>query len=87
MISERATALKNWLAAEGYTELAAEIPVLGFTRDRAEIPGTIDLLAIGSSGCLLIDHKSGGSGESFGPTGPSYQAMLGWSQSYSRSIH
>jgi hypothetical protein len=77
MISQRATALKNWLAAEGYTDLATEIPVLGFTRDGAEIPGTIDLLAIGSKGCLLIDHKSGGSGDGLGPYWPQLSSYAG----------
>jgi len=67
LISERGSALKNWLTAEGYTDLVSEIPVLGFTHDGAEIPGTIDLLAIGPEGCLIVDHKSGGSGEGFGP--------------------
>lgn len=70
LISERAKALKEWLVADGYSDLATEIPVLGFTQDGAEIPGTIDLLAIGPKGSLLIDHKSGGSGEGFGPYWP-----------------
>jgi ATP-dependent exoDNAse (exonuclease V) beta subunit len=70
LISERANALKEWLAADGYSDLAAEIPVLGFTQDGAEIPGMLDLLAIGPKGSLLIDHKSGGSGEGFGPYWP-----------------
>jgi ATP-dependent exoDNAse (exonuclease V) beta subunit len=77
LISERATALKNWLAAEGYTDLAAEIPVLGFTQQGAEIPGTIDLLAIGSKGCLIIDHKSGGIGEGLGPYWPQLSSYAG----------
>lgn len=77
LISERATALKNWLATEGYTDLAAEIPVLGFTQDGAEIPGTIDLLAIGPKGCLLIDHKSGGSGVALGPYWPQLSSYAG----------
>jgi ATP-dependent exoDNAse (exonuclease V) beta subunit len=70
LVSERADALKTWLSAEGYTDLGAEIPVLGFTQEGAEIPGTIDLLAIGAEGCVLIDHKSGGEGEGFGPYWP-----------------
>ncbi|MBD8651063.1 UvrD-helicase domain-containing protein [Rhizobium sp. CFBP 13726] len=77
LISERATALKNWLAAEGYTDVAAEIPVLGFTQQGAEIPGTIDLLAIGQKGCLLIDHKSGGIGEGLGPYWPQLSSYAG----------
>lgn len=74
LVCERAGALKNWLAAEGYTDLHAEIPVLGFTAEGAEIPGTIDLLATGPKGSLLIDHKSGGGGAGFGPYWPQLAA-------------
>ncbi|WP_241560529.1 UvrD-helicase domain-containing protein [Paenirhodobacter populi] len=77
LVAERAEALKAWLAAEGYTELLAEIPVLGFTPEGAEIPGTIDLLAIGPAGCLLIDHKSGGDGRGFGPYWPQLSTYAG----------
>lgn len=78
-LTERAAALKAWLTEEGYTELLCEIPVLGHSPEGAEIPGTIDLLALGPQGCLLIDHKSGGSGEGFGPYWPqlsSYAALV-----------
>ncbi len=80
LVAERATALKAWLATEGYTELRAEIPVLGHTAEGAEIPGIIDLLAVGPAGCLLIDHKSGGGGDGFGPYWPqlsSYATLVG----------
>ncbi|MDO5757616.1 MAG: UvrD-helicase domain-containing protein [Rhodobacterales bacterium] len=79
LVSERAAALKNWLATKGYTDLRPEIPVLSFTAEGAEMLGTIDLLAIGPAGCLLIDHKSGGAGEGFGPYWPqlsSYAALV-----------
>ncbi|MDF3608369.1 UvrD-helicase domain-containing protein [Paracoccus sp. DMF-8] len=66
LVAERAKALKLWLAAQGYTDLRCEIPILGHTPDGAEIPGTIDLLALGPEGCLLIDHKSGGLGDGLG---------------------
>ena len=66
-MAERAAALKAWLTRQGYTELQCEIPVLGHTTDGAEIPGTIDLLAIGPQGCFLLDHKSGGAGSGLGP--------------------
>ena len=80
LVSERAEKLKNWLASEGYTDLHAEIPLLGLSADGAEIPGTIDLLAVGSEGCLLIDHKSGGKGKGFShywPQMSSYGALVG----------
>jgi hypothetical protein len=79
LVAERAKALKTWLSADGYTDLQCEIPVLGHTSEGAEIPGMIDLLAIGPKGCLLIDHKSGGSGEGFGlywPQLSSYASLV-----------
>lgn len=77
LVAERARALKTWLSDQGYTELQAEISVLGQTAEGAEIPGTIDLLAIGPQGCLLIDHKSGGDGEGFGPYWPQLSSYAG----------
>lgn len=66
LVAQRAKTLKEWLADQGHAELHCEIPVLGYTPDGAEIAGTIDLLAIGPKGSLLIDHKSGGAGEGLG---------------------
>tara|TARA_R110002012_G_scaffold256380_2_gene436462 strand:- start:1725 stop:2126 length:402 start_codon:yes stop_codon:yes gene_type:complete len=66
LVAERAAALKTWLSTDGYTDLLCEIPMLGHTTEGAEIPGMIDLLAVGPKGCLLIDHKTGGAGEGFG---------------------
>jgi hypothetical protein len=74
LIAERAAALKGWLAADGYTDLLCEIPFLGRTKKGAEIPGMIDLLAVGRKGCLLIDHKTGGPGEGFGLYWPQLSA-------------
>ncbi len=70
LVAERAQALKAWLNAVGFTELRCELPVLGHSAAGAEIPGIIDLLAIGPTGCLLIDHKSGGAGDGLGPYWP-----------------
>lgn len=77
LVAERANALKAWLSAAGYTDLRFEIPVKGRTAAGAEIPGTIDLLAIGPSGYLLIDHKSGGMGEGLGPYWPQLSTYAG----------
>ena len=74
LVAERAEALKTWLSADGYTDLLSEIPLLGHTKEGAEMPGTIDLLALGPEGCLLIDHKTGGAGEGFGPYWPQLSA-------------
>ena len=77
LVAERATALKAWLADQGYTDLRAEIPVLGHTPEGAEIPGALDLLAIGPAGAMLIDHKSGGGGDGFGPYWPQLSSYAG----------
>jgi len=77
LVAERSRALKTWLSSMGYTETHAEIPVLDHTPEGAEIPGTIDLLAIGPHGCLLIDHKSGGGGDGFGPHWPQLSNYAG----------
>lgn len=74
LVSERASALKTWLSTQGYTDLYCEVPVLAHSPEGAEIPGTIDLLAIGPKGCLLIDHKTGGAGQGFGPYWPQLSA-------------
>jgi ATP-dependent exoDNAse (exonuclease V) beta subunit len=74
LVTERAAALKAWLAADGYTDLLCEIPLLGRTKEGAEIPGMVDLLAVGPKGCLLIDHKTGGAGEGFGLYWPQLSA-------------
>jgi ATP-dependent helicase/nuclease subunit A len=71
-VAARANELRNWLNINGYTELHAEIPVEGHTSQGAMISGVIDLLAISPKGALVIDHKSGGAGEGFGP----YEAQL-----------
>ena len=79
LVAERAAALKAWLSSDGYTDLLCEIPLLGRTKKGAEIPGMIDLLAVGPKGCLLIDHKTGGAGEGFGlywPQISSYAALV-----------
>lgn len=77
LVAARATTLKVWLTDQGYTELRAEILVLGHTAEGAEIPGTIDLLAIGPAGSVLIDHKSGGGGDGFGPYWPQLSSYAG----------
>jgi ATP-dependent exoDNAse (exonuclease V) beta subunit len=77
LVAERAAALKGWLAADGYTDLLCEIPLLGRTKEGAEIPGMVDLLASGPKGCLLIDHKTGGAGEGFGLYWPQLSAYAG----------
>jgi ATP-dependent exoDNAse (exonuclease V) beta subunit len=77
LVAERAAALKAWLSDAGYTILQCEIPVLGRSLDGAEIPGMIDLLAIGPQGCLLIDHKTGGTGAGLGPYWPQLLAYVG----------
>ena len=79
MVATRASELQSWLAARGYQQLWSELALHGQTAEGAEISGSIDLLAIGPAGALLIDHKSGGCGEGFGPYWPqltAYMALL-----------
>ncbi|WP_245418105.1 3'-5' exonuclease [Cohaesibacter haloalkalitolerans] len=79
LVAERAATLKALLSSDGYTNLLCEIPLLGHTKEGAEIPGMIDLLATGPKGCLLIDHKTGGAGKGFGlywPQLSSYAALV-----------
>lgn len=73
-VAERARSLKSWLATEGYSELHCEKPVTGPTKEGGEISGTIDLIACGPSGCLLIDHKTGGPGDGLGSYWPQLSA-------------
>ena len=51
---------------------------VGFQRrgDEAEA-GALDLLAIGPAGAMLIDHKSGGGGDGFGPYWPQLSSYAG----------
>ena len=77
LIAERASALKAWLSSYGYTYLYCEIPLLGHTKEGTEILGTIDLLAAGPKGCLLVDHKTGGVGEGLGTYWPQLSAYAG----------
>ncbi len=74
LVADRAEVLKAWLDDAGYSELHCEIPVLYETEAGAQINGTIDLLAVGPKGSILIDHKSGGSGEGLGPYWPQLAA-------------
>lgn len=79
LVVERAAALKTWLSSQGYTSLQCEIPVQEHTPEGAQLPGVIDLLAFGPKGCMLIDHKTGGTGAGFGPYWPqlsSYAALV-----------
>jgi hypothetical protein len=76
LVSERAKALKLLLSDMGFTDLRCEVPLLGHTPEGAEIPGMIDLLAIGPKGCMLIDYKSGGAGVGLGPYWPQLSAYV-----------
>lgn len=51
--------LGEYLAKEGFGEtVAVELPVLGKINDGNVVVGTIDLLASGANGKLVIDHKT-----------------------------
>jgi len=77
LVAEHANVPKTWLNAAGYMDIHCGSTVLGRTAAGAELPGTIDLLAVGPSGCLLIDHKSGGMGDGLGPYWPQLSTYAG----------
>lgn len=58
-LSERASELRNWLTAEGFTQIQCEVPVQTCAPSGAQCNGVIDLLAEGSGKRLILDHKSG----------------------------
>lgn len=79
LLADRATSLKDWLSQHGFPDFSCELPVIGPSEHGGQLTGTIDLLASGPEGCLIIDHKSGGSGEGFGiywPQLSAYASML-----------
>ncbi len=69
-VAERARSLKEWLSSQRFPGLYCEIPVLSAMVNGAELSGTIDLVAAGPSGCLIIDHKTGGPGAGLGQYWP-----------------
>ena len=59
MLQGQADALKQWLTAEGYTQIECEVPIQKREASGAEFNGIIDLLATGDGKRLILDHKSG----------------------------
>jgi ATP-dependent exoDNAse (exonuclease V) beta subunit len=59
MLHTQADALKQWLTAEGYTQIECEVPIQKREQSGAEFNGIIDLLAMGDGKRLIVDHKSG----------------------------
>lgn len=59
VLQEQADALKQWLTAEGYTQIECEVPMQKREASGAEFNGVIDLLAMGDGKRLILDHKSG----------------------------
>lgn len=59
MLQAQADALKQWLTAEGYTQIDCEVPIQKREASGAEFNGIIDLLATGQGKRLILDHKSG----------------------------
>lgn len=66
-IGKRAKALKDYLMEEGYSEIRSEIPISVRLLEGTEVSSTIDLIASGGAGCIVIDHKSGGLGKGMDP--------------------
>jgi ATP-dependent exoDNAse (exonuclease V) beta subunit len=59
MLQGQANALKQWLNADGYTQIECEVPIQKREASGAEFNGIIDLLATGDGKRLIVDHKSG----------------------------
>jgi ATP-dependent exoDNAse (exonuclease V) beta subunit len=59
VLQAQADALKQWLTAEGYTQIECEVPIQKREASGAEFNGIIDLLAMGGGKQLILDHKSG----------------------------
>jgi ATP-dependent exoDNAse (exonuclease V) beta subunit len=59
VLQAQARALKEWLTAEGYTQIECEVPIQRREASGAEFNGVVDLLATGEGKCLILDHKSG----------------------------
>jgi ATP-dependent exoDNAse (exonuclease V) beta subunit len=59
VLQEQADALKQWLTAEGYTQIECEVPIQKREASGAEFNGIIDLLATGGGKRMILDHKSG----------------------------
>ena len=53
---------RQWLTAEGYTQIECEVPIQKREASGAEFNGIIDLLATGGGKRLILDHKSGAGG-------------------------
>jgi len=58
-IAAQSSAMRDWLAAQGYTRLHHELPLQITALDGSQINGVIDCLAEGPEGYAIIDHKSG----------------------------
>ena len=74
LVAARGAALRRWVTEAGFPDFSCEIPIAGLSLEGAEIPGTVDLLATGPAGAMLVDHKTGGSGEGLGPHWPQLNA-------------
>ncbi len=60
LLQAQADALRQWLIAEGYTQIECEVPIQQREASGAEFNGIIDLVATGDGKKLILDHKSGG---------------------------
>jgi ATP-dependent exoDNAse (exonuclease V) beta subunit len=81
VLQAQADSLKNWLTAEGYTQIDCEVPIQKREASGAEFNGIIDLLAMGDGKQLILDHKSGaGSFAGYYAQLDAYRGVLAWQQ-------
>ncbi len=58
-IADRVRALRDWLTKAGYPDLHLEVPVHVTHPDGSETLGIVDAVAMGPTGLLILDHKTG----------------------------
>ena len=58
-IAAQAAALREWLHNQGYDRMQTELPLQLRHEDGSGMNGTIDLLAEGPAGRMIVDYKSG----------------------------
>ncbi len=59
VIEDQVSAVRGWLADQGYDMLRFEVPIQETRADGSETNAIIDCLAEGREGYLILDHKSG----------------------------
>lgn len=73
-LKDRVNRLRVWLEEMSFCEIRCEVSFKAVQPDESTVFGTIDLLACGPHGCIVIDHKTGSPGNGFGSYWPQLMA-------------